>query len=419
MHTRQPPAQPIPNDQEEPGDAARSLTVQPFLPVKQAAKPWALERTTRRVKKDEIPVLRWPNDAPISSPAADHHIRTIVESFLAGYRTPTTIVSYRKALRGFFEWWGSDGQAAPLTIPLLRIYQTYLRDTVEPRTENFYLATLRSFCGWMVDQGELPWNPMDEIRSLRIPKGFVRDSLSEEEIRRLLHTMPRDGETRKQQELALRDYALAVLWCAVGLRSIELARAQRRHLDFDQGHHLLKIHGKGEDMAGKPVVLEPWVMTPLLAYLEFHDAWHQPDAKGHDRPTHDHHPLFCWARGPGFYRSRTDNLAVTRGCRPIGVRVIQNMMRTYLSTPGVLEKPADKLLVQRRITPHSLRHSAATIALEHGAPLHQVQDMLRHADIQTTMLYTHNKERITNAAEHRIPDFTAAPESLTIDKTTT
>lgn len=411
MAKRQLPDLPPSHEQDQPGEAGHSLTILPVLPIQQAAKPWALQRTTRRVKHDDVPLLRWPNDAPIGSPAADHHIRTIVESFLAGYRTPTTIVSYRKALRGFFEWWGSDGQAEPLTIPVLRAYHTYLIDTVEPRTVNFYLATLRSFCGWMVDQGELPWNPMDEIRSLRIAKGFVRDSLSEDEIRQLLQAMPRGGATGKQNELALRDYAMAVLWCAVGLRSIELARAQRRHLDFDQGHHLLKIHGKGDDMAGKPVVLEPWVMVPLTAYLDVHDRWHQPDVEGHERPAHDHHHLFCWTRGPGSYRSRKHNPAVTRGCRAIGVRVIQNMMRHYMGQAGLLNQTVGETKNIRRITPHSIRHSAATIALERGAPLHQVQDMLRHADIQTTMLYTHNKERITNAAEHRIPDFTVPPES--------
>jgi site-specific recombinase XerD len=95
------------------------------------------------------------------------------------------------------------------------------------------------------------------------------------------------------------------------------------------------------------------------------------------------------------------------------------MMRHYMGQAGLLNQTVGETKNIRRITPHSIRHSTATIALERGAPLHQVQDMLRHADIQTTMLYTHNKERITNAAEHRIPDFTAAPESLTIDKTTT
>ncbi|MEO7860250.1 MAG: tyrosine-type recombinase/integrase, partial [Nitrospirales bacterium] len=236
---------------------------------------------------------------------------------------------------------------------------------------------------------------------------FVRDSLTENEIRRLLAVLPRDGETQMEKETARRNYAMAVLWCAVGLRSIELARAQRRHLGVEQGHHVLKVHGKGEDLAGKPVVVEPWVLTPLLAYLACHDRWHQPEGSRPDRPIHNDHPLFCWVRGPGFYRSRRDNPAVTRGCRPLGVRVIQNMMRAALGEAGLLTLPAGQTGQIRRITPHSLRHSAATIALERGAPIHQVQAMLRHAEIQTTMLYTHNKERITHAAEHRMPDFTA------------
>ncbi len=411
MSDRPPDSFLVTSASEAPPSSSGDGSVDLIIPAKQAAKPWALQRTTRRIKTDDVPLLRWPDQAPLGSPPANHHIRSIVESFLASFRTPTTIVSYRKALRGFFEWWGSDGQADPLTIAVLRAYQTYLVHTVEPRTVNFYLATLRSFCGWMVDQGEFPWNPMDEIRSLRIPKEFVRDSLSEDEIRQLLRVMPRGGAMRPAQELALRNYAMAVLWCAVGLRSIELARAQRRHLDVDQGHHLLKIHGKGDDMAGKPVVLEPWVLAPLTTYLEFHDQWHQPDGAGHARPAHAHHPLFCWTRGPGAYRSRKQNPALTRGCRPIGVRVIQDMMRDSLRQAGLLDQRIGDTKTVRRITPHSLRHSAATIALERGAPLHQVQDMLRHADIQTTMLYTHNKERIINAAEHRIPDYTTSGET--------
>ena len=400
------------SDQDLRDDLVQARSVPPGLSAKTAVAPWATRRTGQRriLMNEHLILLRWPGDAPTGSAAADHYIETLLQPFLAGYRNPTTLRSYRKALRGFFAWWGRDGAAAPLTLTLLRAYQTQLRATVEPRTVNFYLAILRRFCGWLVDQGLLPWNPMEDVAGLRIPKGFVRDSLTEEEIRRLLGVLPRGGETRMEQETALRNYAMAVLWCAVGLRSIELARAQRRHLAVEQGHHVLKVHGKGEDLAGKPVVVEPWVLTPLLAYLNYHDQWHQTDVDGHDCPIHDDHPLFCWVRGPGFYRSRRDNPAVTRGCRPLGVRVIQNMMRAALGEAGLLTLPAGQTGQLRRITPHSLRHSAATIALERGAPLHQVQAMLRHAEVQTTMLYTHNKERITHAAEHRMPDFTAAAD---------
>ena len=400
------------SDQDLRDDLVQARSVLPGLSAKTAVAPWAPRRTGQRriIMKEHLILLRWPGDAPTGSAAADHYIETLLQPFLAGYRNPTTIRSYRKSLRGFFAWWGREGEAAPLTLTLLREYQTRLRATVEPRTVNFYLAILRRFCGWLVDQGLLPWNPMEEVSGLRIPKGFVRDSLTEDEIRRLLQTLPKGGATRQEEETALRNYAMAVLWCAVGLRSIELARAQRRHLAVEQGHHVLKIHGKGEDLAGKPVVVEPWVLTPLLAYLACHDQWHQPEVSQRDRPLHEDHSLFCWVRGPGFYRSRRDNPAVTRGCRPLGVRVIQNMMRAALGAAGLLTLPAGQTGQLRRITPHSLRHSAATIALERGAPLHQVQAMLRHAEVQTTMLYTHNKERITQAAEHRMPDFTASHE---------
>lgn len=99
-----------------------------------------------------------------------------------------------------------------------------------------------------------------------------------------------------------------------------------------------------------------------------------------------------------------------RGCRPIGVSVIQQMMRHYLGKANLLTMKGDETGQFGRITPpHSLRHLAATIALKHGAPLDKVQPMLRHASIGTTMLYVHsdvNEERITEAAEHRISDFT-------------
>lgn len=69
-------------------------------------------------------------------------------------------------------------------------------------------------------------------------------------------------------------------------------------------------------MAGKPVVIEPWVLAPVQAYLDLHDQWHQPDAQGHARPRYPNHPLFCWARGPGSYRSCQDNPAVTPELSP-------------------------------------------------------------------------------------------------------
>jgi site-specific recombinase XerD len=87
---------------------------------------------------------------------------------------------------------------------------------------------------------------------------------------------------------------------------------------------------------------------------------------------------------------------------------IQNMMRRHLGRAGLRDLQIGETKNRRPISPHSLRHSAASIALENGASTKQVQDMLGHANIETTMLYVHNKARVKQAAEGFIPDLTAS-----------
>ena len=170
---------------------------------------------------------------------------------------------------------------------------------------------------------------------------------------------------------------------------------------------ILYLHRKGGDAAEQPVVLAPWVREGLTAYFQVHDARHHPSG-GPTEPFRGllpEHPLFCWLRGPGKYHSKTNNVAERRGCRVLGVGAIQAMMRAHLEQAGLsrLFNPETQSL--RPISPHSLRHTAATLALNHGATIRQVQSMLGHADIQTTMIYLHEQDRIVHAAEHHIPNF--------------
>ena len=81
------------------------------------------------------------------------------------------------------------------------------------------------------------------------------------------------------------------------------------------------------------------------------------------------------------------------------------MMRQHLQQAGLSRLLNPETQSVRPISPHSLRHTAATLALNHGATIRQVQAMLGHADIQTTMIYLHEQDRIVNAAEHHIPNF--------------
>ena len=387
-----------------------ATAIGPFLPA----------RVPRFPPIENFPILHWPENCPVGSESYRLLTDPLFDAFCQTYKGSTQQL-YRKALGYFFTWWGTQeehgGQQAAFTTQLLRRYADLLqsrqcvgaRKVLEPRTINAYLATLRAFSRWLQETGQSQTTPRKGIRSVRIGKGFVRDSLTEDEVVRLLGTFDRSLTDPLQRERVLRDYAMTVLWVATGLRSIELARAQRRHLTTRDGAILLLVHGKGRDMAelNAPVVLEPWVLVPLNEYFTHHEPCHVSHPSEPSRERRPDHPLFAWLRGPGHVYSKKKNTPLLRGCRGLSARSIQKMMVEHLKAANLYRLVNEQTGNIRPISPHSLRHTAASLALENGAELHHVQQMLRHADIQTTELYVHHKDRITNAAERKIPNFTA------------
>jgi len=389
----------------------------------QALKPW-LPTTRRKVHLETLAILTWPPGVAVESPAFEHFLASVVAPFCARYPTPSTHVLYRRSLTYFFRWWGQAreqaGEEDHFTAQLVQRYRVFLTRKqgegtgagLAARTINTYLASLRAFCSWLKKTGQIPYHPMREVKGLKIAKRFVRDSLTEPEVERLIGTFDVTGTDPADQERAWRDYAMTLLWVSTGTRSIELARAQRRHLAQRDGHLILYLHRKGGDAAEQPVVLAPWVLEALTAYFQLHDQRHHASGEPSSpfRGLLPEHPLFCWLRGPGKYHSKKKNVAESRGCRPLGVGAIQAMMRDHLQQAGLARLLHPETQSLRPITPHSLRHTAATLALNHGATIRQVQAMLGHADIQTTMIYLHEQDRIVNAAEHHIPNFSRPRE---------
>ena len=386
--------------------------------IDQALKPW-LPAPRRRVHLETLAILTWPPGVAVESPAFEHFLASVVAPFCARYPTQSTQLLYRRSLTYFFRWWGQareqEGEGASFNEQLLQRYRTFLTVTqgkgtgasLAARTINTYLASLRAFCSWLKRTGQIPYHPMREVKGLKLAKRFVRDSLTEAEVTRLMDTFELTGTDQADQEREWRDYAMTLLWVSTGTRSIELARAQRRHLAQRDGHPILYLHRKGGDAAEQPVVLAPWVLEALTSYFQLHDQRHhaigEPNAPF--RGLLPEHPLFCWLRGPGKYHSKKLNVAERRGCRGLGVGAIQAMMRNHLQQAGLARLLNAETHSLRPISPHSLRHTAATLALHHGATIRQVQAMLGHADIQTTMIYLHEQDRIVHAAEHHIPNF--------------
>jgi integrase/recombinase XerD len=268
-----------------------------------------------------------------------------VDRFLAVSRArlaPRTVDSYRRDLEDFEGKLDTD--AAQASREQIEAYLAELRaagrsgSTVARR-----LAALRSFYRHEQLLGERPDNPAAEIAAPRRVRRLPR-TLSPGEAERLMEAAA--GTTPR----ALRDGALVELLYGAGLRVSEAVGLERGSVDLDE--RLVRCIGKGSKERIVPIGRQ--AADALRRYLSrgrpFLDRRHSP-------------ALFLNARGGPLTRA--------------GVSLI-------------LRRLAEKAgLEPDRVHPHLLRHSFATHLLEGGADLRSVQEMLGHADLATTELYTH------------------------------
>jgi len=284
---------------------------------------------------------------------------TAVDRFLALSRArlaPSTVDSYRRDLQHFGTWLGEDIVGAGQ--PDIERYLAELRaegragSTIARR-----LAALRAFYGHEQLLGARPDNPAAEISSPRRVRRLPR-TLSPGEAERLIEAA--GGTTPR----ALRDSALVELLYGAGLRVSEAVGLERGSIDLDE--RLVRCIGKGSKERIVPIGRQ--AADALRRYL---------------------------SRGrPYLDRRRTQ-------------AIFLNAKGGRLTRAGVfliLRRLAEKAgLEPERVHPHLLRHSFATHLLEGGADLRSVQEMLGHADLSTTELYTHvtdKRRRETYFAAH-------------------
>lgn len=269
----------------------------------------------------------------------------------------TTRDTYRKALKVFQAWLLEKGYTQPDRETILE-YKQYLQDRdLSPMTVTAYLTAVRRFFCYLEGIKSYP-DIAKGIKGLKRPRGFMKDALTKDEVNILLESIE-----RKSLE-GLRDYALINLMLRTGLRTIEVTRALLSDIGRENGEQVLRVWGKGRDCKDELVILTIQTYKPILEYLEAR------------RDTSPDSPLFV------SHSNRSREALTTRSIR----RIIADRLK------GVGLKTS-------RITAHSLRHTAGTIALSNGADLIGVKDMLRHSNINTTMIYTHNLNRFKNGAE--------------------
>jgi integrase/recombinase XerD len=272
-----------------------------------------------------------------------------VESFLAlstARLAPRTVEAYRRDLADFTGW--LEGPPDTVTADRLAAYVASMRAAgLANTTIARRVAALRSFYRHQVLLGVRGDNPAAELELPRRRRTLPR-TLSPGEAERLIEAAA--GTTPR----SLRDRALVELLYGAGLRVSEAVGLEKNGVDLEG--RLVRCIGKGSKERVVPVGRE--AVESLRRYL----------SRGRPHLDVRHRPeLFLNARGGGLTRAGA-------------FLILRRLAETAGLEPG-------------RVHPHLLRHSFATHLLEGGADLRSVQEMLGHADLATTELYTHVSDR--------------------------
>ncbi len=285
----------------------------------------------------------------------------IVNMFLTTCsRSPYTTRNYRNAIAKFRRFIG-DKSLRDVTWREIEVYKIGLLEGLlnpankpqAPATVAIHIAPLRSLYKWGSDPniGMFQHNPTSCIRIPKIPVNSKNHYLTKSEVLRLFEQLKQQG---------LRDYVIGATLVLLGIRVSELIsiRWSHFHTDPEGASMWLTICGKGDK--------EREVKVP-------HMLWTLLQAYGATRPGQT---------GPD------DKLF------PLSVRMVEK----------IIKKAREQCGLEKKATPHWLRHTNATLALLRGASLQQVQESLGHTHINTTQRYLHTVQQIKKAAPDYVED---------------
>ncbi len=265
-------------------------------------------------------------------------------------RSGSTVNSYKRDLIKYVTWVHEQGErinsvGESSVVMYLRELQS---DGLAASTVTRAMVAVRSFHRFLALEDIRADDPTKNVELPRVPKGLPKP-ISEKEVAELLSAV--DGE----EAPARRDKAILEILYGTGARISEVVELSISDIDLSES--LLKVLGKGNKER----------IVPLGRYAERAViSWLCPEGRGMFEPKR-------WA-------SRDDSEALFLNRR--GGRLSRQ------GGWGIVKKYGSKIGLGARLSPHTLRHSCATHMLEHGADIRTVQELLGHASISTTQIYT-------------------------------
>lgn len=294
-----------------------------------------------------LPVVQPPDDRlPDLATTADR----VATAFLLGYSSPGTREGYARDLRAWWEWCGRAGiEVLDARRPHLDLYTRGLEaEGLAPATVARRLAVLSGFYAYAVDEGVLDRNPAAHVKRPKVGEECPRLGLDREEAKALL-----DAATEP------RDEVLACLLLLNGLRVSEAVSVRVEDLGEERGHRVLRVRGKGGRVDQVPLA---------------------------PRTAHAIDELLAGRTGGPLLDP--DGMTRYQAARAV---------RRLAKTAGII----------KTISPHSLRHTAVTLALDSGVSLRDVQDLARHADPRTTRRYDRARDALDRHGTYKLARYLA------------
>jgi integrase/recombinase XerD len=290
----------------------------------------------------------------VENPDRIADVQIAAGGFLAGY-SGNTLLAYRQDLISFFDWCRRCGVGVfdvrrshlELFARSLEI-SGYARATTARR-----LSTLSSFYRYCAEEEFVAVNPASNVRRPKLRHESTMQGLDRNELGAFLVQAGLSND---------RDHALACLLALNGLRVSEALGCDIVDLGLERGHHILSVTRKG----GKEIVAPLAPRTARTVYLAVGERQHGPIFTVDDGDRMDRHQA---------------------------ARIVARLAR--------------RAGIDKRISPHSLRHSFITAALDAGVPLRDVQEAASHADPRTTMRYDRARRSLDRHATYIVATFVA------------
>ncbi len=282
----------------------------------------------------------------------------VVESYLtyiesAKRYSPNTVKSYRRDIDSLLAFLGTDGERfepALVTADDVREWVMALSESgLKPSSINRMLSACGSFYRYMQREGIVVQNPFRKVSSLKTPvllPAFIPENRMAALVAELSEEMDEAVDFR-----GMRDALVVLFLYATGLRLAELIAIDRT--DFEKDFRELHVTGKGDRERMVPVV--PELRRRLVAYTDV-------------------------IKRDGICKSGEKALFLTEQGTRISRTEVYRIVKRQLTLLGV----------QGKRSPHVLRHTFATHMMNGGADLREIQELLGHASLNTTQVYTHN-----------------------------